>query len=229
MNSVYCTRMQNAKKAQRDNGQCLPDYATSPNHAYLKKETLGPSVICSMPTGRPVGTSEASAAKYIKDDYIPRKNDSNYIEELLKQVKEIDLSTEKIDGIIKSHNEKLFLKSGKLKSGRMFHHSFNEHMPSELITLRSQTLHLSDQLKKANKHAKDVFKTQLLNSAVAIKNKRKYDNKWKSKKRQALKEEVSKEKLDQCLKISSRCYVATWLQKNIALKWVHTNNKDKRK
>ena len=45
------------KKAQRDNGQCLPDYATSPNHAYLKK-TLGPSVIYSMPTGRPVRTSE---------------------------------------------------------------------------------------------------------------------------------------------------------------------------
>ena len=52
----------------------------------------------------------------------------NHIEELLKQVKEIDLSIEKIDGIIKSHNEQLFLKSGKLKSGRMFHHSFYEHM-----------------------------------------------------------------------------------------------------
>ena len=106
------------------------------------------------------------------------------------------MSIEKIDGIIKSHNEQLFLKSGKLKSGRMFHHSFNERMPTELITLRSQTLHLSDQLKKANKLAKDLFKTQLLNSAVAIKNKRKYDNKWKTKKRHALKEEVSKEKLE---------------------------------
>ena len=84
----------------------------------------------------------------------------------LKQVKEIDLSIEKIDGIIKSHNEQLFLKSGKLKSGRMFHHSFTEHMLSELITLRSQTLHLSDQLKKTNELAKDVFKTQLLNSAI---------------------------------------------------------------
>ena len=147
-------------------------------------------------------SNQASAAKYVKEDYIPRKNDSNYIEELLKQVKEIDLSIEKIDGIIKSHNEQLFLKSGKLKSGRMFHHSFNEHMLSELITLRSQTLHLSDQLKKANKLAKDVFKTQLLNSAVAIKNKRKYDNKWKSKKRHALKEDVSKEKLEPvCKKI----------------------------
>ena len=30
-----------------------PDYVTSPNHAYLKK-ILGPSVIYSMPTGRPV-------------------------------------------------------------------------------------------------------------------------------------------------------------------------------
>ena len=41
------TRMQNAKKAQRDNGQCLPDYATSPNHAYLKKH-WGPwlSILC---------------------------------------------------------------------------------------------------------------------------------------------------------------------------------------
>ena len=29
-------RMQNAKEAQRDNGQCLPDYAASPNRAYLK-------------------------------------------------------------------------------------------------------------------------------------------------------------------------------------------------
>ena len=114
-------------------------------------------------------SNQASAAKYIKEDYIARKNNSNYIEELLKQVKEIDLSIEKIDGIIKSHNEQLFPKSGKLKSGRMFHHSFNEHTLSELITLRSQTLHLSDQLKKANKLAKDVFKTQLLNSAVAIK------------------------------------------------------------
>ena len=45
------------KKVQRDNGQCLPGDVTSPNHAYLKK-TLGPSVIYSMPTGRPVGTSE---------------------------------------------------------------------------------------------------------------------------------------------------------------------------
>ena len=27
----------NAKKAQRDNGQCLPGYAASPNHAYLKE------------------------------------------------------------------------------------------------------------------------------------------------------------------------------------------------
>ena len=35
--------MQNAKKAERDNEQCLPDYATSPNHAYLKNNigTLG--------------------------------------------------------------------------------------------------------------------------------------------------------------------------------------------
>ena len=41
-------------------------------------------------------SNQASAAKYIKEDYIPRKNDSNYIEELLKQVKEIDLSIEKI-------------------------------------------------------------------------------------------------------------------------------------
>ena len=32
-------RIQNAKKAQRDNGQCVPDYATSPDHAYLKKNT----------------------------------------------------------------------------------------------------------------------------------------------------------------------------------------------
>ena len=38
--------MQNAKKAQRDNGQCLPNYP--------KKKTLGLSVIYSMPTGRPV-------------------------------------------------------------------------------------------------------------------------------------------------------------------------------
>ena len=82
------------------------------------------------------------------------------------------------------------------------HVFMNEHMPSELITLRSQTLHLSDQLKKANKLAKDVFKTQLLNSVVAIKNKHKYDNKSKSKKRHALKEEVSKEKLEPvCKKI----------------------------
>ena len=78
----------------------------------------------------------------------------------------------------------------------MFHHSLNECMLTELITLRSQTLHLSDQLEKANKLTKDVFKTQLLNSTVAIKNKRKYDNKWKTKKRDALKEEVSKEKLE---------------------------------
>ena len=56
-------------------------------------------------------SNQASAAKYIREDYIPRKNDSNYIEELLKQVKKIDLSIEKIDGIIKSHNEQLFLKS----------------------------------------------------------------------------------------------------------------------
>ena len=35
-----------------------------------------------------------------------------------------------------------------------------------------------------------------MSSAVAIKNKRKYDNKWKTKKRHALKEEVSKEKLE---------------------------------
>ena len=39
--------MQNARKAQRDNGQCLPDYVTSPNHAYLKKH-WGPrlSILC---------------------------------------------------------------------------------------------------------------------------------------------------------------------------------------
>ena len=74
-------------------------------------------------------------------------------------------------------------------------------MLTELITLRPQTLHLSDQLKKANKLTKDVFKTQLLNSAVAIKNKPKYDNKWKTKKRHVLKEEVSKEKLEPVCKI----------------------------
>ena len=45
------------KKAQRDNGQCLPDYVALPNHAYLKK-ALGPSVIYSVPSGRPVETSD---------------------------------------------------------------------------------------------------------------------------------------------------------------------------
>ena len=37
-------------------------------------------------------SNQASAAKYIKEDHIRRKNDSNYIEELLKQVKEITCS-----------------------------------------------------------------------------------------------------------------------------------------
>ena len=80
-------------------------------------------------------SNQASAANYFKEDYIPRQNDSNYIEELLKQVKEIDLSIEKIDGIIKSDNEQLFLKSGKLKSGRIFHYSFNPIL-TELLKAR---------------------------------------------------------------------------------------------
>ena len=91
-------------------------------------------------------SNQALATKNIKEDDIPRKNDPNYIKELLKHMKVI----EKVDEIIKSHNEQLFLKSGKLESGRMFHHSFNEGMLTELITLRSQTLHLSDQLKNPN-------------------------------------------------------------------------------
>ena len=63
-------------------------------------ETLIKSKIRNLPNV----SNQASATKYIKQDYIPRKNDSNYIEELSRQVKEIDLSIEKIDGIIKSHN-----------------------------------------------------------------------------------------------------------------------------
>ena len=36
------------RRVQQDNGQCLPDYATSPNHAYLKKIHWGPqlSILC---------------------------------------------------------------------------------------------------------------------------------------------------------------------------------------
>ena len=127
-------------------------------------------------------SNQASAAKYIKEDYTPRKNDSNYIEVLLKQVKVIYLSIE-------------LWKTEEWK----------ERMLSELLTLRSQTLHLSDQLKKANKLAKDVFKTQLLKSAVAIKNKRKYDNEWKLRKGMHWRKKFQKKSLDQCVKKSSRC------------------------
>ena len=49
--------MQNAKGAQRGNGQWVPDYAASPNHACLGKNALGPSDIYSMPAGRPVGAT----------------------------------------------------------------------------------------------------------------------------------------------------------------------------
>ena len=69
-------RMQNAKKAQRDNGQCLPDYATSPNHVYLKK-TLGPSVIYYMPTGRPVGTSGGPKPPPFPTDRLTRSTLTN--------------------------------------------------------------------------------------------------------------------------------------------------------
>ena len=51
--------MQSAKGAQRGNGQWVPDYVASPNRAYLRGGALGPSVIYSVPAGRPVGRAGA--------------------------------------------------------------------------------------------------------------------------------------------------------------------------
>ena len=44
---AYICEDAKCKKAQRDNGQCLPDYVASPNHAYQKKH-WGPrlSILC---------------------------------------------------------------------------------------------------------------------------------------------------------------------------------------
>ena len=42
--AVLLQGVQGARGAQRGNGQCLPDCAASPNHAYLKKGHWGPQL-----------------------------------------------------------------------------------------------------------------------------------------------------------------------------------------
>ena len=71
-------------------------------------------------------------------------------------------SADELDKMLKCHNDALFLKdSQKLKSGRQYHHLFNEMTITKVIDFKAKCLETKSKLEEAKKCADDIFKNKL--------------------------------------------------------------------
>ena len=128
--------------------------------------------------------NEASLGPLLKEDYIPKKTDSNREERLDNMLTGFSERVEKERKTVMDHDQTLYLKSTHvLKRGREYQHKGNNMIIDICHNLSIRISEIKDNLNKFKSKLNDIFKTLQVGEKIKAKRKREIDNAWKINKR----------------------------------------------
>ena len=128
--------------------------------------------------------NEASLGPLLKEDYIPKKTDSNREERLDNMLTGFSERVEKERKTVMDHDQTLYLKSTHvLKRGREYQHKGNNMIIDICHNLSIRISEIKDNLNKFKSKLNDIFKNLQVGEKVKAKRKREIDNAWKINKR----------------------------------------------
>lgn len=131
---------------------------------------------------------QQSAATLLAENKIVCPSDSQSIKLNIQRLENLNKKAKTLENSLKLKNEKLFVKSGKIRTGEQCAHKYNEECFSNLLKLKSDISTAMVKLEEIAQKHKRMYPTR---SSFVSKKRKQKENRTKSKKRKLVRRDTN--------------------------------------